>query len=234
MSPNLSGSALAAGDGKFVFPRKPAASAVPLTCKIKQLGAKVDRIGRQPLETFTGRSASPRRATPLTILVQQLVTTLRVVTHILDALRPRTRITGRDNVFRSRDAKRPVSAFPREAWERGQSCDAPSPKTFLSPPSGASLRRPFVFQGLTPLATPCRPYGTLTTPKFGDEPFYWRLPNSGPGCSMAWVRAGRVSTRFRMRRVKTDCRREGRCEPIEIGPCHPRRTRTNGVSGKGR
>ena len=27
----------------------------------------------------------------------------------------------RDNISRSRDAKRPMSAFPREAWERGQS-----------------------------------------------------------------------------------------------------------------
>ena len=42
-------------------------------------------------------------------------------------------------------------------------------KTFLSPTSGASLRRGFAFQGLTPLATPCCPYGTLTTPKFGDD-----------------------------------------------------------------
>ena len=43
-------------------------------------------------------------------------------------------------------------------------------ETFLSPPTGASLRRPFAFLGLTPLATPCRPYGALTTPKSGDEP----------------------------------------------------------------
>ena len=30
-------------------------------------------------------------------------------------------------MFRSRDAKRPVSAFPREAWERGQARDAKRP-----------------------------------------------------------------------------------------------------------
>lgn len=52
MPSTLSGSALAAGDGKFVFPRKPAASAVPLTCKIKQLGAKVDGIGLPPANNY--------------------------------------------------------------------------------------------------------------------------------------------------------------------------------------
>ena len=71
------------------------------------------------------KSAFPREAWEQGLkfaqLAQHLVTTLRVVTHIFARFassRQRNWLCA--NMFRARDAKRPKSAFPREAWERGR------------------------------------------------------------------------------------------------------------------
>ena len=58
----------------------------------------------------------PDASRPPQVFVQpvtNLVTMLRVVTHALDALRRYVGLSAQG------DAKRPLSAFPREAWERG-------------------------------------------------------------------------------------------------------------------
>ena len=50
----------------------------------------------------------------------------------------------------------------------------------LPPLRGWCVRFARLSHGLTPTATPGRPYGTLTTAKLGDEPFFLLIVTIGP------------------------------------------------------